>query len=276
MFKLSPSRVSDFRSCPKLYFFRSRGWQPKRRAVALNSGLMGHRILAALHTEGVAAAEAVIEEFRAEWDKMFPEEVEYYGDIPGNLAAMLDLYLQEYGAPDVQKWEVSEESFFLHIGDMTIECKPDLVVPADGGGYAVIDHKFTSKFPSDRTDKMSDLQLLLYGFVLEQNGMVPVRSVMWNFLKHKPAKTADNLWRLEIPYSHRAAMGIMKDFIATAEQIRWCERHEYFSHHVSQWCGSCAYKNLCTMEVRGHDISEALHSSFVQELREDVREEVSE
>lgn len=206
-----------------------------------------------------------------EWEKLFQEEQEFYGNIPEKLAAMMDIYLSVYGEPDVSTMLMTEEDLFLTIGDMTIHCKPDLVIE-DRGGAVVVDHKFTAQFPSDRTEKMSDLQLLLYGFVLEETEGLTVKSVLWNCLKHSPPKSADALYRLEIPYSRTAAVGIMRDFIATAETIRTAERHGVFPHCVSRWCGTCAYRALCTMEVRGLDIEDTLRSNFVQEFRENQPE----
>jgi len=240
------------------------------RPPALNSGLIGHRAMAALYQGGEVAARAVIAEERAVFEKMFQEEQEHYGDIPGNIEGMLDIYLAEYGEPDTASVECTEEEFSIEIGDLTILCKPDLVEDADGGTFRVVDHKFTAQFPSDRTDKLSDLQLLLYGFVLEQAAAYRISSVMWNCLKHKPPKSADALYRLEIPYSRQAALGVMKDFVFTAEQIRLHERRGYFPHTVSRWCNTCTFKGLCTMEVRGIDTKETLRRDFVQEHREEV------
>lgn len=178
----SHSLLKTFRRCPKQSEYKYyRGL--KRRAVSkpLKRGTWAHKLLE-VHYSGGDWREmhlSLTDQFNELWD----EEKEMYGDLPREMARMMRSYLWHYR---MDHWRIHDVEFVLEttFPDGSIyRCKIDVLVE-DQFGLWLVDHKTHAKLP-DLTFRLLDAQSALYLWCALRN-KIPVQGFIWNYVRTKP------------------------------------------------------------------------------------------
>lgn len=149
---ISYSDIATYQRCPKRYEYYAVDRITSPDAEALRYGSLVHEGLAAIYRGEDWHAVLKDAYMQVKWDSDYESVVallEEYED------AMQRLY------EDPKRWEVLHvEESFVHEG---IGFTPDLIIrERSTGDVWVVDHKTTSRIPTDEWDKVTNLQHLLY------------------------------------------------------------------------------------------------------------------
>ncbi len=181
---LSPSRASDFLTCPLLYRFRVIDRLPEKPSPAATRGTVVHAVLERLFD--LPAAERVPESARAlvgpEWERLVeaePELAELFGDDAGrdewlgSAAGLLDSYF-ELENPTVL--EPAEREMFVECdleSGLRLRGYVDRLDEAPDGALRVVDYK-TGRAPREGFEAKAMFQMRFYALVLWRlRGRVP-------------------------------------------------------------------------------------------------------
>ena len=176
--EVSPIRSYQF--CPKQYQFKYRmGLEPKLREPYLDVGTAIHRCLEA-HYKG-DGWETGLAEITVGYDKLFDEEKEHYGDIPGTVRDVMEAYFDEYPA---ETWlpVLVEETLEVEVGEYILKGRLDLVVQDELGRTLIIDHKSTSSIPEEQV-RLLDPQIgVVYFMLLLKAKGIRADALLFNYL----------------------------------------------------------------------------------------------
>ena len=176
------SMLKTFRRCPKQAEFKyAKRLKPRRLAAPLRRGKWIHSLLETYHMGGdwrkVHAA------LSAEFNEMFDEEKEYYGDMPTEILTIMLGYIWHYKN---DPWEYKEVEFQLDAefpdGSM-YRGKVDALIENEFGLW-LVDHKSHKTLP-DHNFRLLDAQSALYLWAARENGL-KVQGFIWNYLRWKP------------------------------------------------------------------------------------------
>lgn len=176
------SMLKTFRRCPKQAEFKyAKRLKPRRLAAPLRRGKWIHSLLETYHMGG--DWRKVHTAFSTEFNEMFDEEKEYYGDMPTEIATIMEGYIWHY-ADD--PWEYKEVEFQLDAafpdGSM-YRGKVDALIENEFGLW-LVDHKSHKSLP-DHNFRLLDAQSALYLWAARENGM-KIQGFIWNYLRWKP------------------------------------------------------------------------------------------
>jgi putative RecB family exonuclease len=181
---LSPSRASDFMTCPLLYRFRVIDRLPERPSPAATRGTMVHAVLERLFDlpaiERVPArAHAMI---APEWERLLeaePELAALFDDDEGrdewltSAAGLLDSY---FALEDPTVLEPAERELFVECdleSGLRLRGYVDRLDEAPGGALRVVDYK-TGRAPREGFEAKAMFQMRFYALVLWRlRGEVP-------------------------------------------------------------------------------------------------------
>jgi putative RecB family exonuclease len=181
---LSPSRASDFMTCPLLYRFRVIDRLPERPSPAATRGTMVHAVLERLFdlpaVERVPArAHAMI---APEWERLLeaePELAALFDDDEGrdewltSAAGLLDAY---FALEDPTVLEPAERELFVECdldSGLRLRGYVDRLDEAPGGALRVVDYK-TGRAPREGFEAKAMFQMRFYALVLWRlRGEVP-------------------------------------------------------------------------------------------------------
>jgi putative RecB family exonuclease len=181
---LSPSRASDFMTCPLLYRFRVIDRLPERPSPAATRGTMVHAVLERLFdlpaVERVPArAHAMI---APEWERLLeaePELAALFDDDQGrdewltSAAELLDSY---FALEDPTVLEPAERELFVECdldSGLRLRGYVDRLDEAPGGALRVVDYK-TGRAPREGFEAKAMFQMRFYALVLWRlRGEVP-------------------------------------------------------------------------------------------------------
>jgi putative RecB family exonuclease len=173
---LSPSRASDFMTCPLLYRFRVIDRLPQRPSSAATRGTVVHSVLERLFD--LPAAERTMEHastmLRPEWDRLREEEPEV-GELFADDAArdewlqgasgLLDAY---FALEDPQRLEPAERELYVECDldtGLRLRGYVDRLDVAPGGELRVVDYK-TGRAPGEGFEAKAMFQMRFYALVL--------------------------------------------------------------------------------------------------------------
>jgi len=182
---LSPSRASDFKTCPLLYRFRSVDRLPQRPTLAATRGTVVHAVLerlfdlpAAERTPAAAASmvEPAWRELLAdqpELGELFAAEPEAEGPW---LDSARDLLAGYFSLEDPMRLEPAEREQLVEAeldGGLLLRGYVDRLDVAPTGEVRVVDYK-TGRSPDERYEASVLFQLKFYALVLwRSRGQVP-------------------------------------------------------------------------------------------------------
>jgi len=181
---LSPSRASDFLTCPLLYRFRVLDRLPQQPSPAATRGTVVHSVLERLFD--LPAAERTParagEMLRPEWDRLLETEPELAELFPGDGArdewldgarGLLDAY---FALEDPQRLEPAERELYVECdleSGLRLRGYIDRLDVAPGGDVRVVDYK-TGRAPREGFEMKAMFQMRFYALVLWRlHGRVP-------------------------------------------------------------------------------------------------------
>jgi putative RecB family exonuclease len=182
---LSPSRASDFMSCPLLYRFRVIDRLPETPSIAAVRGSVVHKVLENLfdlpavnrtHQRANLLLPPVWEEFLA----TEPELAEMFGEETSDLATWLDqcreLLGRYFTLEDPQRLEPAERE--VHVATqlesgLTLHGYIDRVDVAPSGDVRIVDYK-TGRSPGPLYEAKALFQMKFYALVIwRTRGLIP-------------------------------------------------------------------------------------------------------
>jgi hypothetical protein len=185
LLKLSNSSLKTLLRCEQQYRYKFvDNLQPKRHALPLKLGSWIHSLLEARYKDG--DWRTTQEKMKRQYDKMFQEERDFYGDLPALTTTIMRGY-DYHWRNDEQDWDIVDTELAVELPlskSWKYVAKLDVVADNEEGRW-VWDHKtFKGKAPS--TDyRTADPQSALYVWVYERLfGVKPVGFV-FNYLRTK-------------------------------------------------------------------------------------------
>lgn len=176
------SMIKAWRMCRREVFYKYHlRLHPKVGSRPLERGKWFHALLEAKYKgepwEGVHAA------YVSKYRKLFDEEKEKLGDLPGEMDALMRSYLWHYR--EDADWEVVAVELTVEAqlpNGHVFRCRVDMVVRDRlTGDLWAVDHKTHKRLP-DWDFRMLDEQSPLYIWALRENGYA-VRGFIWNYVR---------------------------------------------------------------------------------------------
>ncbi|MDX6310155.1 MAG: putative RecB family exonuclease [Nocardioidaceae bacterium] len=182
---LSPSRASDFMTCPLLYRFRVIDKLPERPSIDAVRGSVVHKVLENLFdlpsVDRTHDAAALM--LGPAWQGLLadePELAEMFGEGPPDLATWLDqcrdLLGRYFALEDPQRLEPAERE--VHVvttldSGLTLHGYIDRLDLAPSGELRIVDYK-TGKSPGERFEARALFQMRFYALVVwRTRGVIP-------------------------------------------------------------------------------------------------------
>jgi len=247
---LSPSRASDFKTCPLLYRFRSIDKLPRRPSLDATRGTVVHAVLERLfdlprERRTFEAAVALVE---PEWQRLLaaaPEVAALFAadtdgaELAGWLASARDLVANYFTLEDPRRIEPAAREELVETlldGGLLLRGYVDRLDVAPGGEIRVVDYK-TGGAPREAVEAKALFQMKFYALMLwRTRGVVP-RMLRLMYLKDSEVLTytpdGEELRRFE-----RTLRAIWAA-IARARQTG------DFRPSPSKLCGWCDHQELC-------------------------------
>jgi putative RecB family exonuclease len=246
---LSPSRASDFKTCPLLYRFRSIDRLPQKPTREATRGTVVHAVLE--HLYNLPAAERTVgaaqTDVEPSWQEMLAEDpglAELFAadDSGSELTGWLDSARQlvanyfELENPQLLEPESREEFVEVVLDGLRLRGYIDRLDVSPQGDLRVVDYK-TGSMPREAFEAKALFQMKFYALVLwRTRGVVP-RQLRLMYLADKDTLTyapdAEELTRFE-----RTLQAIWKA-IATASLTG------DFRPNPSRLCDWCSHQDLC-------------------------------
>jgi hypothetical protein len=179
------SMLKTFRRCPKQAEFKYvHRLKPRRLGGPLKRGTWVHLLLEEFHMGRDWMA--VHRKLSAEFNNLFDEEKDFYGDMPTEILAIMQSYIWHYKH---DPWKVLETEFVLEteLPDGSIfRCRVDALIENEFGLW-LVDHK-THKTLPDHNFRLLDAQSALYVWCALRN-RIKVQGFIWNYIRWKaPSK----------------------------------------------------------------------------------------
>jgi putative RecB family exonuclease len=181
---LSPSRASDFMTCPLLFRLRTIDRLPQAPSSAATRGTVVHAVLERLYD--LPAAERTVEAaaamLRPEWERLVAEEPEVAtlfegeSDLTEWLTSARDLLEGYFALEDPRRLEPAERERLVEVvlpGGLRLRGIVDRVDRAPSGDVRVVDYK-TGRAPREAFEGKALFQMKFYALVLwRTTGAVP-------------------------------------------------------------------------------------------------------
>lgn len=179
------SMIKTFRRCPKQAEYKYvHRLKPKRLGSPLKRGTWVHALLEA-HGKG-QDWRAVHAAYTEQFNQLFDEEKDYYGDMPREIMTIFRSYLWHY-KNDPWEWVDNEFQLEAKLPDGTIyRGKVDGLIRNQFGLW-LVDHK-THKTLPDHNFRLLDAQSALYLWAAQENGL-EVNGFIWNYIRWKAPST---------------------------------------------------------------------------------------
>lgn len=183
----SPSMVKKFRRCKRQYFYSVvEKLEPRLPDIKLKRGNWMHKLMDVKYRgdDWEKEHKRLIKEF----NKLFVEEREMYGDLPDQVYRMMKGYEHRWRKEEAE-WEILhvEETFEVKFtGGDILNFKPDLVVKdhgVPGEPIWIVDHKTTKSIPSADW-RIEDLQSTVYYWAMKEVGY-DVKGFIYNYIRTK-------------------------------------------------------------------------------------------
>ena len=175
------SALKTFRRCPKQAEFKYvHRLKPKRLGSPLKRGTWVHALLETYHSGGDWLA--LHKRYSNEFQELFDEEKDFYGDMPTEILTLMQSYIWHYKN---DPWVYKDVEFQLEaeLPDGTIyRGKVDALVENQFGLW-LVDHKTHKSLP-DLNFRLLDAQSALYLWAARENG-INVQGFIWNYIRWK-------------------------------------------------------------------------------------------
>lgn len=258
LIEVSFSELKTWRRCQRMHHYKYvEKIQKRTKALPLYKGSVVHSCLE-YHYKGKNWKNAW-KIFKEEFDKLFPEEKAVYGDLPSEVARLMQGYTAYYKD---EEWEVVkdkkgkpivEREFRVRIPKtrVVVHGVIDLIIQ-DEYGIWVVDHKTVKKEPPSAEFRMSDVQTTLYFWVVltlcEKWGINPkhLRGAIFNYIRTEPPKepellktggmskrVIDTCWMFYRAALKKAGLD-PKDYLDMREKLKGNEAKFYHRHRMDK------------------------------------------
>lgn len=206
---ISYSRIKVWRRCPREHFYR---WglklEKKSPPIQLVRGKILHELMEA-RIEG-QPWEPILVGYEKEYAKLFDEEKEEFGDVPGDIKKIFCGYNRKYENdrleylqfPVEQKQENGTKVTVLKQAELPLEFElfpgakfkgvMDALAKDTQGNVWVVEHKTHKKIPDDEV-RLSALQAILYVWALPKAGYPKPVGILWDYLRTKAPVIPESL-----------------------------------------------------------------------------------
>lgn len=191
---LSFSSIRDWKSCRMAWHYkRVRKLSPRRKPIALKKGTVIHELLET-HLKGENWLDK-LKEVTEEYYNLPEEDQIYYGDLPSDAKQIVQGWINHWKDNPVETLAVE-----LNFGGEGAEYPPLEIIPGvyiqgkidwifrdtvSKTGLWVADHKTYSKNIPDESQRLNDLQTIIYSKALPMLGFPRPTGVVFDYLKTK-------------------------------------------------------------------------------------------
>ena len=144
-----------------------------------------HRLLAA--DKGTEPVEVVFQDAQNEYDKMFPEEREYYGNLPSDLRTVFDGYKKFYEVEDLyfRYTMIEAELGPVPLTEYTsLTIRPDKVAEDIRNDKTFLFESKTGRSIPSEDYRLWDMQTFLYIWGMRELGL-KINGIIWDHIRSK-------------------------------------------------------------------------------------------
>lgn len=180
------SRIRSWRRCRRQHFYKFiKRIQRKKPPMPFFKGDAVHELCKAYLT-GKAWTKKW-KEYAEAFNKLFAEEREMHGDVPGDLKRVMEGYVKRW-KDDGLKYISVEKRYDFDLGPQVagavFSFEPDALVQDEKKRKWLFERK-TAKTLPDEDFRLSDIQTILYRWALSRVG-IPIDGVLWDYVRTKP------------------------------------------------------------------------------------------
>lgn len=173
------SSLKVMRRCPKQYDYKYiQRLSPKLSTKPLERGTWMHKLLEEHHLG--RDWRVMHTSLTRKYEQLFDEEKDFYGDLPTELAALMESYVWYY---EDDPWKVIETEYTIEAelpNGVVYRGKVDALIE-DQYGLWIVDHK-THKTMPNVNFRLLDGQSALYLWAMLKN-KIKVQGFIWNYLR---------------------------------------------------------------------------------------------
>jgi putative RecB family exonuclease len=245
---LSPSRASDFMTCPLLFRFRVIDKLPERKSAAATRGTLVHSVLEHLFDlpSGQRTPTSASHLVSPHWDRMIEADpelkalAEEAGGDEAWLAGAVELLERYFRLEDPNRLEPAERELFVHarVADgLLLRGFVDRLDVAPDGALRVVDYK-TGRAPGPAFEGKALFQMKFYALVLwKTRGVVP-RRLQLMYLGGESQIVTYDPDEGDLRATERKIAALWTAIRAAAERGEW-------RANPSRLCDWCDHKALC-------------------------------
>ena len=245
---LSPSRASDFMTCPLLFRFRVIDKLPERKSAAATRGTLVHAVLEHLFDlpTGERTPTSASSMLSPEWERMVQADpelkalAEEAGGDEAWLAGAVDLLERYFRLEDPNRLEPAERELFVHARTtegLLLRGFVDRIDVAPNGAIRVVDYK-TGRAPGPAFEGKALFQMKFYALVLwKTRGVVP-RRLQLMYLGGESQIVTYDPDEGDLRATERKLAALWTAIRAAAERGEW-------RPNPSRLCDWCDHKALC-------------------------------
>lgn len=240
---LSPSRASDFKTCPQLFKFRAIDKIPEPKTVHQARGTTAHLALQRLFDlpSQQRTPEALFDLFRNAWTELreleYPQLFESIEDERAWGIESLMVIANYFSLEDPASFEPldRELDMLVDLGDMKIRGILDRM-EEDDEGVVITDYK-SGKAPPERYAIPAFFALKIYAVLIRKlTGRTPNR-IRLMYLTNPTV--------YEVPVTDAQLDAVERKIQALWNAINRAISRDQFPPKVSRLCDWCSYKQLC-------------------------------
>lgn len=184
--RVSNSKLKQYNRCKLAYHYKfERNLAPNVTAKPLKRGSWLHLLLEAHYRDGDWKKQW--KELKAEYDRMFDEEKDAYGDLPNECKRIMQSYVFHWKEEDAKlTWIALEDEVEVKLPHgHTLVFRFDGVVEDEWGRW-LVEHKSHASIPGDDY-RFLDVQAKRYVWGLNKDGRYgDITGILWNYLRTKP------------------------------------------------------------------------------------------
>ncbi len=242
--RLSPSRISDYQQCPKLYHYRVIEKLPEPISLDAVRGTLIHNILEKLL--GLSSEERTIEKAKKEvpvhWDilkNQIPDLAQLVSSEKewiDRANALLDSYFQLENPQTFTPTHMEAHLELEVVDDLLLHGYVDRIDVAQTGEVRIVDYK-TGKSPRIGYEDKALFQLRFYALLWwKLYGEIPKLIQLLYLGNQKILKSSPTKRELEITHDKSLKVG---------NDIKISHQKNFWPTQTSRLCDWCSFKNIC-------------------------------